>query len=779
MYFNICSTLHATISHFVVPIKLFLINIPCLVFISYTCMLVSVGEKVSAFVADPVTEALDYVEAIEKQRNNCTFGPTLNLQYSKERWIKEAKITVRSANLLSFLSRTGSHMLGSHPDDVDVLYSIVRANVDNYDKVFGSAIAFDANLYLDYEIFCPYAFKSPTGVVSAKDLSIGYNYHTNNTDWFWVPYKQFHNYTFEEPSLNTSERSVDTSLMTIEDGYWTQPYFDCGGGDVWMVTFSMPFFTSLQALNDSFHVSQENVERVFAGVTTIDLVLDDLDINQCPRDQNAGNDENVFDPFINTHKCHNSTKCVHMANQGFRRGTYQCFCQLGFYFPIKDTPDMAFNGTHVEEEYSKMIRGFPNIYDSFQCLPCSMGCDECMDASPCVVEPNLILRFVLAMVQAASIIGLFALAIYTFIMRENKVFKAASPGLLYVLLLGAAISYCEVIFESLLPVHISCILEPCFSYVGFSLAYGALLFKTWRITVVFKVRSAKPIRITDRNLYVRIVVLLAVVIVFLGAWMLFATPMTTTYLTQNCLKYVHCQRTFWTYIGKAGELLLLAWGVYLCFKVRKAPSAFNESKYISVCIYNETIMALFSFAFVFVLPMLNGGADLFLISEFCKVHVSLTVMVVLLFSSKMYHIYYTTGNTSNKKETRQELRTNKKQLIENGMVYTVDTINPNTENITANPDVQAEVSRMKEVLEEISNAMRLAGIQFQTPNVARKKRKNPEINQGYDNTKDQIVEENTTPRSSSASGSPKKEDFASGAQETENFTITKSESTQV
>ena len=31
-------------------------------------------------------------------------------------------------------------------------------------------------------------------------------------------------------------------LLTLSDGYWTKPYFDCGGGDVWMVTFSMPFF---------------------------------------------------------------------------------------------------------------------------------------------------------------------------------------------------------------------------------------------------------------------------------------------------------------------------------------------------------------------------------------------------------------------------------------------------------------------------------------------------------------------------------------------------------
>ena len=36
-----------------------------------------------------------------------------------------------------------------------------------------------------------------------------------------------------------------------------------------------------------------------------------------------------------------------------------------------------------------------------------------------------------------------------------------------------------------------------------------------------------------------------------------------------------------------------------------------------------------------VLPMLDGGADLFLISEFVKVHISVTVMVVLIFGSKV------------------------------------------------------------------------------------------------------------------------------------------------
>ncbi len=72
--------------------------------------------------------------------------------------------------------------------------------------------------------------------------------------------------------------------------------------------------------------------------------------------------------------------------------------------------------------------------------------------------------------------------------------------------------------------------------------------------------------------------------------------------------------------------------------------------------------------------------------------------------------------------------------------------------------LQAEVVRMKEVLEEISNAMRLAGIQFQTPKETRKTKKQPKINQGFDNSKDGFEDKSATPRSSSASGSHKMAD---------------------
>jgi len=31
-------------------------------------------------------------------------------------------------------------------------------------------------------------------------------------------------------------------VASIGDGYWTNPYYDCGGGDIWMVTYAAPIF---------------------------------------------------------------------------------------------------------------------------------------------------------------------------------------------------------------------------------------------------------------------------------------------------------------------------------------------------------------------------------------------------------------------------------------------------------------------------------------------------------------------------------------------------------
>ena len=60
------------------------------------------------------------------------------------------------------------------------------------------------------------------------------------------------------PSYNIQEREWFTEPLTENTGVWTEPYFDAGGGEVWMITRSVP-------LSDS--------TGVFAIITT-DLVVD-------------------------------------------------------------------------------------------------------------------------------------------------------------------------------------------------------------------------------------------------------------------------------------------------------------------------------------------------------------------------------------------------------------------------------------------------------------------------------------------------------------------------
>lgn len=42
---------------------------------------------------------------------------------------------------------------------------------------------------------------------------------------------------------NDSERIAEEILsVKYEDGRWSKPYYDCGGGNIWMLTYTVPFF---------------------------------------------------------------------------------------------------------------------------------------------------------------------------------------------------------------------------------------------------------------------------------------------------------------------------------------------------------------------------------------------------------------------------------------------------------------------------------------------------------------------------------------------------------
>jgi phosphoserine phosphatase RsbU/P len=133
---------------------------------------------------------------------------------------------------LEKLSWEGSHATLEEMEQV--LTRVIRD--DPY--AFGTCIAFEPGSYRKgHTFYAPYIYETRDGI-RVKDLGeTGYNYL--DKPWYRIP------------------------KATGKAG-WSEPYFDEGGGDTLMCTYSVPFYHTVKG------------KRVFQGVITVDISLNAL-----------------------------------------------------------------------------------------------------------------------------------------------------------------------------------------------------------------------------------------------------------------------------------------------------------------------------------------------------------------------------------------------------------------------------------------------------------------------------------------------------------------------
>ncbi|XP_030558024.1 uncharacterized protein LOC115760699 [Drosophila novamexicana] len=592
---------------------------------------------------DLVSKFLQYIEQQHLMGSNCVAGTSLNLgegvvdRYAQDRFRVEAEVAVNRANMLTRIFKTTAH---SVQEDVNLLHASVLSMVEFDDDIFAAGNCFDWNEHpAQPGLFCPFAYRLPPpnlGAIFAKDLAMEYHYLGNTSEWFFLArknaekviarneqyLKSFHLY-----SNRTEERVEDDTLaVKYEDGRWSKPYYDCGGGNIWMLTYTVPFF------------GYENGSYHFKGTSGIDIDLRRVDIDQCPQRHTPGT-KRPLNIFAGTDKCkQRTTMCEPIMGLGFRRGSYKCLCRKGFYFPDVASLHKFFNGSLLEEEYEKLMLGKNSTYNSnneYECQPCAEGCDSCEDASPCIAALNWPMRTsILAL--ACIVIGLLPPAAwFTFRYQQVKVVRAASPALLRVIALGAFFIYCTNIVMYPNPNLYTCTARIWLREIGFSLTYGALMLKTWRISVIFRVRSAKAVKITDAALLKRLGIICGAIGTCLLVRTLVSPPDVVVGRTADDLKAFLCKTDWWDYTFTSMEVLFLAWGVRLCIMVRKAPSEFNESRFISMAIYNEFLLTCFlNVSMLFLQSPANP--DLLYIIFFCHTQLTVTLLLALIFGSKVY-----------------------------------------------------------------------------------------------------------------------------------------------
>lgn len=113
-----------------------------------------------------------------------------------------------TANMASFLENSKMDALA--------LNALLKRNVQENSQIFGSAVAFEPFMFLPGEKeYATYYYRGDKGIEHTNLATASYDYRMQ--DWYSVP-------------------------RELKAPVWTPPYFDEGGGNIIMTTYSVPFF---------------------------------------------------------------------------------------------------------------------------------------------------------------------------------------------------------------------------------------------------------------------------------------------------------------------------------------------------------------------------------------------------------------------------------------------------------------------------------------------------------------------------------------------------------
>ncbi|CAF1026643.1 unnamed protein product [Didymodactylos carnosus] len=353
-------------------------------------------------------------------------------------------------------------------------------------------------------------------------------------------------------TLNSSMGENSTSDWSPwRDGWWLGPVLcDIRKAEAYLMAYVLPLTESY------FLVTYVNISNV--------------DINQCASD-------NI--PFGGTNKCYNDMECVQLRGYGFQLGAYECKC------------------TSIKGNVTVVIKGFDlemNTTNNSQACICNQS-------SGCQAEYNKILRYVTVGIQSIFIFFVAVLAVIVFERRKTKIIKHSMWILLELILLGAALLYASVIVDAFKPHVIVCLLTPWLREVGFTIVYGTLILRVYKMLAEFQSRKAHCVQVKEKDI-LRILFFICVSIVgYLLAWTLlnidhssdkeFQDNLLGSGLTKEKLYFEACRPRWWDFLVQIAEFTCLCVGIRFIYSTRTAPSEYHERKLITISIACEMIFS--------------------------------------------------------------------------------------------------------------------------------------------------------------------------------------------
>ena len=129
----------------------------------------------------------------------------------------------------------------------EFMYAITERLLQNNDFIYGAAVSFEPNYYASQgHFFSPYSYRDEKGNI--KSIQMGnetYDYHY--MDWYQIP-------------------------KLLNEPYWSEPYYDDGGGEMMVTTYSKPLYDEYGNLYAilSADISLEWLTELVNGIQAFD-----------------------------------------------------------------------------------------------------------------------------------------------------------------------------------------------------------------------------------------------------------------------------------------------------------------------------------------------------------------------------------------------------------------------------------------------------------------------------------------------------------------------------
>ncbi|KAI8848170.1 7 transmembrane sweet-taste receptor of 3 GCPR-domain-containing protein, partial [Chytridium lagenaria] len=212
-----------------------------------------------------------------------------------------------------------------------------------------------------------------------------------------------------------------------------------------------------------------------------------------------------------------------------------------------------------------------------------------------------------------------------------------------------------------------CVLFSWLKYLGFSLVFGSLIIKTFRISIIFNQKQGKKasdVKINDSFLLLYLGAFLGIWVALLLAWTfipgqrprlkvgqvanvgedgtfesILQTPICDFNAFKTCANIsLLVLNQLW---GMTVMVLTLISGIFITFRVKDTPSAFNESKWIAYALYNWVVIGV-------VLSGVSNFAvkdpDAVFVMEALTAIITQTGVIVLIFLPKIVTTLRGNGN---------------------------------------------------------------------------------------------------------------------------------------